>query len=182
MASHASAARYAKALLDVSVQQADVRAVGQSLASFAETVKAHPDLRRALFGPGIAVEARTGLVKTLATRAEMPAPLARLLGLLAERGRLELLPDINELFQARLLAHQQIVPAEVTSAVPLTEAQRTALATRLSGATGATVQLTEKVDPDLLGGVVARIGGTVYDGSLQTQLRKVEQQLAQAAS
>jgi F-type H+-transporting ATPase subunit delta len=97
--------------------------------------------------------------------------------LLANSGKLDLIPDLAAAFRERLLAHQNIVRAEVTSAAPLSAAQTDALAASLSKVTGKKVELSVSVDPELLGGVVAKIGSTVYDGSVRTQLAHMRQEL-----
>ena len=182
MGTRASARRYAKALLDVAAQESDLNEIARGLASVAAIISAHHDLLRVLTAPGIATSARVAVARALASRLGLAQPLAKLLVLLAERGRMELLPDIAEVYSERVLAHQNVVPAEVTSAVPLNDDQVGALTHRLSHVTGASVRLSMNVDPAILGGLVTRIGSTVYDGSIQTQLRKVKQQLVETAS
>ena len=117
-----------------------------------------------------------------ARRTRRPGAAARqLLVLLAERGRLELLPALLEVYRERLLAHQNIVRASVTSAAPLSADTVNKLEHRLSEVTGKQVQLGAAVDPALIGGIVTRIGSTVYDGSVKTQLQKMKQQLIENA-
>jgi F-type H+-transporting ATPase subunit delta len=107
--------------------------------------------------------------------------VAKLLNLLAERGRLELLPDLREVYRERLLAHSNVVRATVTSAAPLSPDDVQRLEASLGGLTGKRVQLETAVDPAIIGGVVTRIGSTVYDGSIRTQLQKMRQQLVEGA-
>ena len=97
--------------------------------------------------------------------------------LLATSGKLNLIPDLAAAFRERLLSHQSIVRAEVTSAAPLSPEKTKALEDRLSKVTGKKVEISVSVDPGLLGGVVARIGSTVYDGSVKTQLSRMRQEL-----
>jgi len=81
-------------------------------------------------------------------------------------------PDMIDLYRERVMAHQNIITAEVTTAAPLSPQRLTELQERLAKATGRTIAMTTKVDPALIGGIVTRIGGTVYDGSLATQLTR----------
>ena len=97
--------------------------------------------------------------------------------LLAESRKLDLIPVLSTAYRERLLAHQNIVRAEVTSATALTPEQTQALAASLGKVTGKQVELSVSVDPALLGGVVAKIGSTVYDGSVRTQLSRMRAQL-----
>ena len=89
------------------------------------------------------------------------------------------MPDLAAAFRERLLAHQNIVRAEVTSAAPLSPEKTKALEDSLSKVTGKKVELSVSVDPELLGGVVAKIGSTVYDGSVKTQLERMRQELVE---
>jgi F-type H+-transporting ATPase subunit delta len=107
--------------------------------------------------------------------------LGKLLVLLAERDRLALLPDLLEAYRERLLDHLKIVRAEVTTAAPLLPERRLAIERQLTEAAGLRVTLTAGVDGSLIGGLVARIGSTVYDGSLVTQLAKMKRRLVEGA-
>lgn len=180
MSLRAAASRYARALLAVAAQESDINRVATELQHFVALVAGHDELRRSL-ATGVPNHARAGIVRALAEKMALAEPLAKTLVLLAERGRLELVPEIAAVYQENLLAHENIVPAHVTSAVPLTTEETAALTSRLSKATGATVQVETNVDPALIGGLVARVGGTVYDGSIRTQLQKMKQQLVEQA-
>ena len=109
----------------------------------------------------------------------LTAPVTKLLVLLAESRKLNYLPDLAEAYRERLLAHQNIVRAEVTSAAPLSPEKSKALEESLSNVTGKKVELSTSVDPELLGGVVAKIGSTVYDGSVKTQLERLRKELVE---
>ena len=108
--------------------------------------------------------------------------VAKLLALLAERDRLVLLPDLLAAYRERLLDHQNVVRAEVTTADAAARRSRDRRSSAsLAQATGRTVTARRRsVDPAIIGGVVARIGGTVYDGSVTRQLQKMKQRLARA--
>jgi len=177
MSGRASAARYARALLDVSIKEADPVRIGAALASFAALVSGHTTLRETFGNPGIPVTAKRKLVAELSTRLSLDGPLAKLLLMLADRDRLGLVGELNEVYQERLREHLQILQAEVTTAMPLETGQSDALRQRLQQATGRQVTMTTKVDPALIGGLVARIGSTVYDGSVSTRLTKMRERL-----
>ena len=81
-------------------------------------------------------------------------------------------------FHERLLEEEQVLQAEVTTAEPLSDTDRQALQARLSAATKKHVTITPRVDPAIIGGLVARIGGTVYDGSLVSQLARIRERLS----
>lgn len=103
--------------------------------------------------------------------------VARLLVLLADRDRLVLLPDLLTAYRDRVRTHQGIVRADVTTASALAPERTDAITRSLEAFTGRHVSLTTRVDQALIGGVVTRIGSTVYDGSVATQLRKMRQRL-----
>jgi F-type H+-transporting ATPase subunit delta len=181
MSLRTSATRYAKALLEVAIRESDPAQIERQLADIVGAMSEHRELRRVLTNPAVPQHARVGVVRALVDRAGAEPPLAKLLAMLAERGRLELLPDLLDVYRERLLAHGNVVRASITAAAPLAEDKVKALEQRLGGLTGKQVRLTVDVDPSLLGGVVARIGSTVYDGSIRTQLQKIKQQLIETA-
>jgi F-type H+-transporting ATPase subunit delta len=178
MSLRTSANRYAKALFDVALEEkADLAKVDQDLAAVVAMMKASPDLAQASSRGSTTDAARQSLMEAVAKAMALSAPVAKTLVLLAKSGKLNLIPDLAAAYRERLLAHQNIVRAEVTSATPLSPEKTQALADSLSTVTGKKVELSVSVDPELLGGVVARIGSTVYDGSVKTQLAHMRQEL-----
>ena len=177
--SSASAVRYARALFDVALNESDPTRIEQELSSIATLINEHAELQHALRGPGVPPHAKKAVVQALVDRGQFNPPVGKLLLMLAERDRLTLFDDVLEAFRARVREQQRVLEAEVTTAVPLDSAQQAALQQRLGTATSRQVTLTTKVDPALIGGVVAKIGSTVYDGSLATQLAKLKGRLAE---
>jgi len=179
MSMRTSAARYARALLDVAIKESDPAAAERDLTRFVDLVQQHHELHRALANPVVSATAKKGIVQQLLDRARPSAPVGKLLLLLASRGRLELLPDVLAVYRERLLEHQQVVQAEVTTAAPLAPERITQLQQRLAELTGRTVTMTAKVDHGLIGGMVTKIGSTVYDGSVATRLARVRDRLVE---
>ena len=179
MSMRTSAARYARALLDVAIKEADPEVAAQDLAGFVELVHGHPELQRTLANPVVPAGAKAAVVQQILDRLRLSSPVGKLLLLLATRGRLELLPDVLAVYRERLMEHRQIVQAEVTTAVALPPERLARLQERLAAMTGRTVTMTTKVDQAIIGGVVTRIGSTVYDGSVATQLARVRDRLAE---
>ncbi len=177
MSNQASAGRYAKALLDVSIKEADPVKAEPELASFVEIYQANEDLRRALANPAVPVKAKRGIIEELSARIKPSRPVAKLMLLLADRDRLELLPDLLHSYREKLMDYEQVVRAEIISAMPLPEQQARQLQDTLARVTGRTVRMTSRVDPSLIGGLVARVGSTVYDGSIATQLERMKDTL-----
>ncbi len=180
MSQRTSANRYARALLEVAAQESDVDQVARDLSCVVGTIAGHEGLRRVLMGASVPVASRVGVVRAVTERLGMTGPVAKLVVVLAERGRLELLGGIASAYGERLLAHKNIVPARVVTAAPLPTEKITAFEASLARVTGKQVQLRVDVDPSLIGGAVARIGSTVYDGSIRTQLQNLKQQLVKS--
>ena len=180
MSARASAARYARALLDVVVREANPEQAERDLLAFAELLEQHPDLQRTLTHPTLPAARKKALTQELLSRLKLTSPVAKLLSMLAERDRLALLPDLVAVYHERLMEHLQVVQAEVTTAAPLTPERTTQLEQRLARATGRRVTMTTRVDPSIIGGVVTRIGSTVYDGSVAAQLARMKDTLGES--
>jgi len=180
MSLRTSANRYAKALFDVAQQeQADLAQIDRDLQAVVLMMKASPDLARASGFSSTTEAQRRSLMESVSKAMTLSVPVTKMLVLLARTGKLELIPDLAAAYQERLLAHQNIVRADVTSAAPLSPEKTKALEESLAKVTGKKVELSVSVDPQLLGGVVARIGSTVYDGSVRTQLQRMRQELVE---
>jgi len=177
MSTRTSATRYAVALLDVVSQQGEAAPTERQLTAFVETLDAHRELRLALTTPSVPAARKRAIVTAVAERLGMAAPATKLLGLLADRDRLHLSHDLLAVYRERLLDQQKVVRAEVRSAVALSAEALHAIEARLGAVTGMKVAVESVVDPSLIGGVLAKVGGTVYDGTVKTQLEKLRQQL-----
>jgi F-type H+-transporting ATPase subunit delta len=178
MSLRTSANRYAKALFDVAVtENAELPKIARDLSEVAEMLKGSPDLMLNLSRGSVTDSQRQALMEAIAQSMSLSGTVTKMLVLLAKSRKMNLVPELSAAFQERLLSHQNVVRAEVTSAAPLSPEKTSALADSLSKVTGKKVELSVSVDPELLGGVVARIGSTIYDGSVRTQLQKMRQEL-----
>jgi F-type H+-transporting ATPase subunit delta len=181
MTNRTAATRYARALLDVSVkEQGDLERVSHDLAAWVDLLAHYPALEKVLLNPAIPVARKEATVAELNARLGTSPVLAKLVALLAGRDRLVLLPDLLASYRDRLLDHQNVVRAEITTAAPLPADRATAIERQLAAVTGRTVTMATKTDPAIIGGVVARIGSTVYDGSVTTQLRNMKRRLLES--
>lgn len=183
MTSRAAATRYARALFDVMLQErGELEWAGRDLSAFATLVAEHVGLARVLSNPAIPASRKRAVVEALLAKAGgITRPVAKLLLMLAEHDRLMLLGDIAEAYQQRLMDHMKVVRAEVVTAVPMSSDRMRALEQSLARATGRQVQLSARIDPSIVGGAITRIGSTVFDGSITTQLQRLKDQLASAA-
>jgi F-type H+-transporting ATPase subunit delta len=179
MSLRTSANRYAKALFDVAIaEKAELVKIGADLSAAAALLTENTELRLALGRAAVADTARKAVMEQVADKLGVTVQVKKLLVMLTESRKLDLVKDLAEAYQERLLTHQNIVRAEVTSAAPLSPEKTKALEESLSKVTGKKVELSVSVDPQLLGGVVARIGSTVYDGSVKTQLQRMRQEIS----
>lgn len=182
MTSRAAANRYARALFDVALaERMDVQRVERELADFAQLVAGNETLHRVLTNPAVPAPRKRAVIEQLLAHAPgMTGPVAKLLLMLAERDRLILLPELVEGYRNRLMNHMQVIRAEVVTAEPLADDNVVALRRGLANATGREVRLDARVNPEILGGAVARVGSTVYDGSIIRQLEKMKEALGSA--
>jgi len=177
MPSRASAARYARALFDVALKESDPVGVERDLAAFAGLMSGNAELHGALTNPAVPASAKHRIAEALGTRLNAAPPARKLFLLLADRDRLGIVPDLLAIYRERLMEHQQVVRAEVTTAAPLSPERATQIEQQLAALTGRKVDMKTSVDPAIIGGVVTRIGSTVYDGSIATRLAKLKEKL-----
>ena len=181
MTNKTAALRYARAMLDVAIKEgAPLDGIGDELAAFVELFKQNPSLEKVMVHPAVPVPRKRAAMTVLVERARLSSILAKLLVLLAERDRLVLLPDLLSAYRERVLDYQQIVRAEVATASPIGPDRAEAIVRGLAKVTGRTVRLGVRTDPSLIGGVVARIGDTIYDGSVTRQLELMKKTLSGA--
>lgn len=173
-----AARRYARALLEVAFTRADgdPGALRLELEQAATLMEESSDLLDALSSPAVPDEAK-GRVAAAVWPDASPL-MRRLLAMLVERGRVTLLRAIASAFADLWNAARGVLPAQATSAVPLAPEQQEALTRALGRATGKDVELSSAVDPALLGGLLVRVGGQVYDGTVQGRLRALRAHLA----
>ena len=181
MTNKTAATRYARALLDVGVKEsANLEQIETDLAAFADLFTQFPALAKVLLNPAVPVQRKHAAVGELVSRAKVSPILGKLLLLLAERDRLVLIPDLLGAYRDRLMDYRHVVRAEVTTATPIDAVRVQQIQNGLASATGRTVTIATKTDPAIIGGLVARVGSTVYDGSVVRQLERMKERLENA--
>jgi F-type H+-transporting ATPase subunit delta len=160
---------YAQALLSVAEAEGALERVQDELYAFAKAVEQHADLREALTDAALPAENRKAVIDDLLGKRAHPVTL-RLASFLVDAGQLRRLGAIAEELARMAAQRSERTLAEVRSAVPLSDAQRERLRTALGDATGRPVELKVVVDPAVLGGLVARVGDEVFDGSVASRL------------
>ena len=164
------AGRYASALFDLAKDQNAVPAVEADLAKFDALLHMSEDLRNMVRSPVISATEQGNALAALVTKAGIGATTANFLALVVKNRRLFVLPEMIKNFRTLAAKYRGEVTAEVTSALPLSDAQTSALKETLKASAGKDVQLAAKVDPSLLGGLVVKIGSRMIDSSLKTKL------------
>src|SRR5262245_54142053 len=182
MASHASARRYARALFDVASKSGNVDTTLAELKTFGTAITEHADLNRALTSPGVPLGAKQNVMRELLALAPVSKLVARLLTLVVENDDINEMAHIVDAFEQRVMDFHHVVRAELTSAVPLPPDRVQAIEASLAAASGAKVVITPSVDPTLLGGVVAKLGSRVYDGSVARHLARIRARLVAGES
>lgn len=175
MARSGIARRYADAAFDVAKEQNAVDAWSRDLTGIRDTM-VNTGLGTQLESAKTPFDAKVELLR--AVFPGMNEKILNLLFLVVQRGRIAVFPLIVDEFNALNDEYNNRARGEVTTAVPLDDAERQFIESRLSAITGKTVTVTTKVDPEILGGFIARIGDTVLDGSSRTRLEALRRRIA----
>jgi len=165
---------YANALFEVAQVEGSLESVENELFALARALESNDDLRSTLTDEAIPAERRQGIVEDLLGNRASPVTTA-LVSFVVGSGRARDLPAIIDRLVGRAAQAKNKVVAEVRTAVPLTDDQRTRLADALGKATGKSVEVKAIVDRSVLGGVVAQIGDTVIDGSVRSRLEQLRE-------
>lgn len=171
------AKRYAKALLSLALASGETEAVKKDLGAVAELYKNSRNLQSVIMNPIFGTKDKSSVLKGLAAELKVSSLSARFMDLLIEKGRFRYIREVAAAFSDLLDQHEGRVKATVTSASPLTDAEVAKLSEKIKAAVGKSVELKVEVDPALIGGIRTRIGSTVYDGSIQNQVRLVREAL-----
>ncbi len=177
MSAQTVARRYAAALADVVVERGEAREVQGELSAWHEMMRTSEQLTEVFSNPTIPFDQKRRVLDSLIARARPRPTTINFLKLLVQNHRLMNLGEINERFAQELDRRSQIVSAQVTTArtLPLGEQER--LRMRISELTGSRVRLSFDTDDALIGGVVTRVGSTIYDGSVRSQLQRIKEQM-----
>jgi F-type H+-transporting ATPase subunit delta len=176
----AVAKRYADALADVVTAQGSALRPEDAVAelrSFESALEGSAELRTALVSPAVPAGRKKAVVGRIAEALALSRVTRNFLFVLVDHRRIASLREILHLFELTIDERLGFARAEITSAGELTESQRTALDAELRKLTGSRVRMRFTVDPSLIGGVTAKIGSTVYDGSVRGHLQSLARRL-----
>jgi len=177
MGNEAVARRYATALADVVTKNGQADDVKAGLKGWEALIAANAELQEVFGNPSIPHAKKEGVLDALIKRSGSSKTVSNFLRVLLQNGRLNDLPEINERFAAVLEDRSGVVSGDVISAREMPEAQKKELEKNLEKLTGKKVRLNFEIDENIIGGVVTRIGSTVYDGSVRTQLENLREEL-----
>lgn len=173
------AKRYAKAIFELALEQGRLEAIGADLALVRETLVQNPDWQAWLANPQVAVADKQEAVRR--TYGDKVAPeVVQLLSIMLKNKRATRIVAVVDEYRVLLDEHQGIVHAHVSSAFPLTEAEEANITASFEKLTGKSVVLHKEVDPELIGGILVRIGDRLYDGSVRGLLQRLEKRLVTA--
>jgi F-type H+-transporting ATPase subunit delta len=171
------ARRYARAVVEIGIANGNLDKIGADLRSLAKAMHESTELVTALTNPALRRADRRRVLDGLLQRIGAQPHTKNLIYLLLDGERLASVEAIAREVNAMIEARSGKMSAEVTSAKPLDVAQLSQITAALEKLSGKKVAVTKREDPSLLGGVVAKLGDTVYDGSLRTQLRTLRDEL-----
>lgn len=177
MSLQAVARRYAVALADVVIARGEAQEVRDELSAWEALLRSNTQLVEVFRHPAIPYEQKRGVLDELIKRSRPRPTTANFLKVLLQNHRLAELSEVSAQFAHELDRRAGIVTAQVTTARPLQADAQESLRVRLSELTGSKVRLQFAVDDELIGGVVTRIGSTLYDGSVRGQLQRIKQKM-----
>ena len=178
MSSQTVARRYASALADVIIARAEEADVLEELAAWELMISTNAPLLEAFSNPTVAYEQKGKVLNELITRTKVRPTTANFLRILLKNQRIAELPQVNAKLAQILDERSGVISAQVTSARPVANATKQALEKKLGEITSKRIRLSFATDESLLGGIVTRIGSTIYDGSVRNQLRRLGEELA----
>jgi F-type H+-transporting ATPase subunit delta len=170
---------YARSLFEVAKEHDELDEIHEQLGEFADALSESRDLQVFFFSPYFSSgEKKDGVAKVIEGGNEY---FVRFLELLAEKHRLPVLFRIRREFDSLWAREQKLLEVSVTSAVELDEETVKGIGKKIEEQTGNKVELTSQVDPDLIGGLVIRVGNMVLDASVRNRLERLRRQVASAA-
>ena len=179
MSDRADAVRFAKELFDVAWRHNQADQVADELDAFAQSMREHKGIARPLYHPLVPQLKKLETMHRAIADLGLSKPTAVILQALVDGYRIKLLPALADSFRARLNNKRGVIRAKVTTAAPLASDKAAALQSTLEQISGRGVVLETKIDPSIIGGVVAQLDSTVYDGSVTRQLARMRQKLVE---
>jgi F-type H+-transporting ATPase subunit delta len=171
------ARRYAHAIFDIGTSKGLYEAFATEIDALAAVYTSSPELQQTLENPVFKLDQRRSILEKILPRVAPSREVRNFALLLLERGRIQTLPAVARAYAQMVDEKLGRVRATVTSALPLDAATQTAVQRALERRTGKRVVLSTSTDPNLIGGIVARVGDLVFDGSLRTRLESLKSRI-----
>ncbi|MBU0728122.1 MAG: F0F1 ATP synthase subunit delta [Proteobacteria bacterium] len=173
------AKRYAKALFAVGKEEGESAfdEYCEALNELAKLYVSHPEVKDALTNPMYPLDVRSKVMEHLAKAFQASKVMSNFMNLLVQKKRADVLPDIAEAFKAMVDADRNISQGTVVSATELSDDLKVKVKATLEKLTGKQVVLTSQVDPSVIGGIIARVGDLVLDGSIKSQLAGLKESI-----
>jgi len=170
--------QYANALADIALAQGAARPVTQQLGDFTAAYASSAELRNFLASPAVSKAEKRGVAEKIASRLGASKIVRNFLFVAIDHQRTQLLPEIFESFLEVVRERQGFAEAEISSPLSLNEDQKKEMTQALEKLTGKKIEVKFSIDAKLLGGVLVRVGDTIYDGSLRNRLDDLRERLA----
>jgi F-type H+-transporting ATPase subunit delta len=171
------ARRYASALADVALERHEEREIQEEIQQWASMIGTHSQLKEVFANPTISYDDKRKVLEELIARTGVRETTASFLRVLLRNQRLSELPEVAGRFGHVLDERSGVVSADVTTARPIPEDLKNTLRETLASATGRTVRLSFTTDETIIGGLIARIGSTIFDGSVESRLDRLSEEL-----
>lgn len=168
------ARRYAKALFAVGKEEGKFEEYNTALQGVAGLYKSHPEVEDALTNPLYPLDVRQKVMASMVASMGVEKVMGNFLNLLVEKKRAAILPEVAEEYQAMVDEEKNISHGTVVTAIELSEALQAKVRAALEKLTGKKVELTTRVDPSIIGGIIAKVGDLELDGSIRTQLASLK--------
>lgn len=184
MTSTGVSSRYAQALIDALASPksgVDPHIALDQLQQFVQAMNQSRDLELVLVSPSVSSPRKRAVLARIGQAMQLDRLLCNFLFVLSDHRRLPLLAEISEIARVLLDAREGVLRADIFAAAPLSDHEQKQIAERLGAITGKQIRVEVNVDPELIGGIVARVGSTVYDGSVRGRLRAVGERLGAEA-
>ena len=169
---------YGRSLFDVAKEQSKLDEVREQLGELADVISENRELQTFFFSPYFSSEEKEQGLDKAVTGAE--AIFINFIKLLIEKHRMPALFRIRRVYEGLWQEENQLLPVHITSAIELDKSTVKSLGDKIGEQTGRTVELTSEVEPDILGGIVVRVGNSIIDASVRSRLEKLRRQVAKA--
>jgi F-type H+-transporting ATPase subunit delta len=170
---------YARALFDAARDKGNLDAVREQLGQFVDALLASQELQVFFYSPYFpSAEKQEGLAKTVTGADPL---ISNFLALLIDSHRMAVLPAIRARFEELWDVENHLLPVQVTSAIELDQKTVNDIGKRIGEQTGQEIQLTSTVDPEIIGGIVLRVGNSILDASIRSRLEQLRKEVARAA-